>query len=77
MNPELLRHRLAPRSNRTTNLLFAVTFLVFALVAETAMDQQQATERTLVDHAVEEADGPGHALVLAWRITDLIPPLQF
>jgi len=29
-----------PRSNRTTNLLLAITVLVFALIADTAVDQQ-------------------------------------
>jgi|AntRauTorcE11898_2_1112593.scaffolds.fasta_scaffold131294_2 hypothetical protein len=34
-------HRLRqPRSNRTTNLLLATTVLVFALIADTAVDQQ-------------------------------------
>ena len=34
-------HRLRqPRSNRTTNLLLAITVLVFALIADTAIDQQ-------------------------------------
>lgn len=30
-----------PRSNAATNMLFVITFMVFALLAETAIDQQQ------------------------------------
>ena len=30
-----------PRSNMATNALLAITFVVFALVADTAMDQQR------------------------------------
>lgn len=42
MRTTMRLHRLRqPRSNRTTNLLLAITVLVFALIADTAVDQQQ------------------------------------
>ena len=42
MNPNLgLARLLQPRSNMATNMLFAITFVVFALLADTAIDQQR------------------------------------
>ncbi|MEE4301796.1 MAG: hypothetical protein V2J24_20330 [Pseudomonadales bacterium] len=41
MNPNIgLARLLQPRSNTATNVLFAITFVVFALIAEMAIDQQ-------------------------------------
>lgn len=43
MNPNMgLARLLQPRSNTATNVLFAVTFMVFALIADMAIDQQSA-----------------------------------
>ena len=42
MNPNIGLARLGqPRSNTATNLLFAITFVVFALIADMAIDQQR------------------------------------
>lgn len=41
MNPNQGLARLGqPRSNTATNLLFAITFVVFAMMADMAIDQQ-------------------------------------
>jgi hypothetical protein len=42
MNPNMGLARLGqPRSNTATNMLFAITFVVFAFIADMAIDQQQ------------------------------------
>ena len=42
MNPNMGLARLGqPRSNTSTNLLFALTFVVFACIADMAIDQQR------------------------------------
>ena len=38
-----------PRSNMATNALLAITFVVFALIADTAMDQQRGGLATVSD----------------------------
>lgn len=41
MNPNMgLARLIQPRSNTATNALFAITFVVFALIAEMAIEQQ-------------------------------------
>lgn len=60
MNPNRGLARLGqPRSNGTTNLLFAITFLVFALVAQTAIDQQRGAVADQAAPGADEAPGSG------------------
>lgn len=41
MNPTIgIARLLQPRSNTATNVLFAITFVVFALIADMAIEQQ-------------------------------------
>lgn len=64
MNPNQGLARLGqPRSNTATNLLFAITFVVFAMMADMAIDQQSGTFAdgstpvdTLVGHGIPSLD---------------------
>ena len=59
MNPNRGLARLGqPRSNTATNLLFAITFVVFAMMADMAIDQQNeafANGSTPVDTLVGQS----------------------
>ncbi len=70
MNPNMgLARLLQPRSNMATNVLFAVTFLAFALIADMAIDQQRgqvvdggASPESRVADALGAASVPGFGL---------------
>lgn len=72
MNPHLLLHRLhEPRSNLASTLLLTATFLLFALVAETATRQQE-------ELADGERGAPAERTApLPFGLQALIHPLQF
>ncbi|MEE4362133.1 MAG: hypothetical protein V2I63_11495 [Pseudomonadales bacterium] len=76
MNPNHLLRRLhQPRSNMASMILITATVLVFALVAQTAIDQQ----RTLTERPDEHRAAP-HSLSpleLHTELRALLNPLQF
>jgi hypothetical protein len=71
MNPNRGLARLGqPRSNTATNLLFAITFVVFALIADMAIDQQSGA---IVEHAAPQ-EGVGTAAVPLLGLRALLRP---
>ncbi len=76
MNPNMgLARLLQPRSNMATNLLFAVTFMVFALIADVAIDQQrgQVADGARAPESLA-ADALGTAALPGFGLRALVKP---